>query len=76
MNPQFKLIIIVRRQFDIEKICFYAFQSTKHTSAKEIYFLNFYPVGRMKQGRKRPLDTLKRMIERRRERERKVEGEI
>ena len=28
-----------------------------------------------KQGRKRPLDTLKRMIERR-ERERKVEGEI
>ena len=30
-----------------------------------------------KQGRKRPLDTPKRMIERReRERERKVEGEI
>ena len=28
------------------------------------------------QERKRPLDTLKRMIERRRERERKVEGEI
>ena len=30
---------------------------------------------RKKQGRKRPLDTPKRMIERR-ERERKVEGEI
>ena len=30
----------------------------------------------LKQGRKRPLDTPKRMIERRRERERKVEGEI
>ena len=30
----------------------------------------------VKQGRKRPLDTPKRMIERRRERERKVEGEI
>ena len=29
----------------------------------------------MKQGRKRPLDTPKRMIERR-EKERKVEGEI
>ena len=29
-----------------------------------------------KQGRKRPLDTPKRMIERRRERERKVEREI
>ena len=29
-----------------------------------------------KQGRKRPLDTPKRMIERRKERERKVEGEI
>ena len=28
------------------------------------------------QGRKRPLDTPKRMIERRIERERKVEGEI
>ena len=30
----------------------------------------------IKQGRKRPLDTPKRMIERRIERERKVDGEI
>ena len=29
-----------------------------------------------KQGRKRPLDTPKRMIKRRKKRERKVEGEI
>ena len=30
----------------------------------------------IKQGRKRPLDTPKRMIKRRKERERKIEGEI
>ena len=42
-----------------------------------------YPLGKfklisyvIKQGRKRPLDTPKRMIERRKERERKVKGEI
>ena len=32
--------------------------------------------GRKEQGRKRSLDTPKKMIERRKERERRVEGEI
>ena len=37
--------------------------------------LEYFVIDIEKQGRKRPLDTPKRMIERR-ERERKVQGEI
>ena len=43
--------------------------------ADEIISLTLLVTLVLKQGRKRPLDTPKRMIERR-ERERKVEGEI
>ena len=49
-----------------------AWLSSNKPSSKNIYYFAIA----YKQGRKRPLDTPKRMIERRRERERKVEGEI
>ena len=41
-----------------------------------MYELNFELAVISKQGRKRPIDMPKRMIEKRRERERKVEEEI
>ena len=54
------------------------------TSKVTFHYINDNTVGKkvkniiisIKQGRKRPLDTPKRMIERRKERERKVKGEI